>query len=163
MLETECARFLYHEADLLDRRQFAEWFSLTDPAIDYRVPVRSTRLTKDGDGFSDTAYFLKEDHGTLAMRIERLKSDFAWAENPPTRTRRLIANIRTGSGPSSGELAVKSNFAVYCFRGDDPSPAILTGERQDILATGSESWTITKRLVLLDITVLGMDSLSIFL
>ena len=56
-----------------------------------------------------------------------------------------------------------SNFAVYCFRGDDPAPVVLTGERQDLLAAADDGWQLKNRLVLLDTTVLGMDSLSIFL
>jgi 3-phenylpropionate/cinnamic acid dioxygenase small subunit len=162
-IEADCARFLSREAELLDRRQFDTWLALLHREIDYRIPLRTTRLAQDGDGFSTVAYFMKENHGTLALRIKRLKSDYAWAENPPTRTRRLIANIRVGDKSAAGERAVTSNFAVYCFRGDDPAPVVLTGERQDLLAAAGDGWQLKKRLVLLDTTVLGMDSLSIFL
>lgn len=162
-IEAECARFLSHEAEALDRRQFDAWLALMHPQIDYRVPVRTTRLVQDGDGFSGVAYFMKEDHGTLSLRVKRLKSEYAWAENPPTRTRRLIANVRVGDVSRKDEREVTSNFAVYCFRGDDPVPAVLTGERQDVLAADAGQWRLKKRLVLLDTTVLGMESLSIFL
>ena len=64
---------------------------------------------------------------------------------------------------AADECAVTSNFAVYCFRGDDPVPVVLTGERQDLLVACDGGWQLKKRLVLLDTTVLGMDSLSIFL
>jgi 3-phenylpropionate/cinnamic acid dioxygenase small subunit len=162
-IEADCARFLWREAELLDRRQFDAWLSLMHPQIDYRIPVRTTRLAQDGDGFSAVAYFMKENHGTLSLRVKRLKSDYAWAENPPTRTRRLIANIRIGEKSTAEECDVTSNFAIYCFRGDDPVPVVLTGERQDVLAADGDGWRLKKRLVLLDTTVLGMDSLSIFL
>jgi 3-phenylpropionate/cinnamic acid dioxygenase small subunit len=162
-LEADCARFLWREAELLDRRQFDGWLSLMHSDIDYRIPVRTTRLAQDGDGFSAVAYFMKEDHGTLSLRIRRLKSDYAWAENPPTRTRRLITNVRVGAQAAGRECEVASNFAVYCFRGDDPVPVVLTGERQDVLAANGGGWQLKKRLVLLDTTVLGMESLSIFL
>lgn len=161
-IEASCARFLWHEAELLDRRQFDDWLSLMHAEIDYRIPLRTTRLTQDGDGFSGVAYFMKENHGTLTMRAKRLKSAYAWAENPPTRTRRLIANVRV-EATTSDECAVTNNFAVYCFRGDNPVPVVLTGERQDALAACGDGWRLKKRLVLLDSTVLGMESLSIFL
>jgi 3-phenylpropionate/cinnamic acid dioxygenase small subunit len=161
-LEVACARFLSREADALDRRQFDAWLALLHPEIDYRVPVRTTRLARDGDGFSAVAFFMKENLGTLNLRIKRLKSDYAWAENPPTRTRRLITNTRLDRATDE-ECAVKSNFAVYCFRGDNPVPVVLTGERQDVLAAVGGDWRLKKRLVLLDTTVLGMESLSIFL
>lgn len=162
-IETDCARFLWREAELLDRKQFDDWLALIHPQADYRIPVRTTRLVEDGDGFSKVAYFMKENHGTLTLRVKRLKSKYAWAENPPTRTRRLIANVRLGNLSVANEYSVASNFAVYCFRGDDPTPAVLTGERQDVLAVDSGEWRLKKRMVLLDTTVLGMESLSIFL
>ncbi len=93
-VEACCARFLWREAELLDRRQFDEWLGLMDAEVDYRIPVRTSRLAQEGDGFSTSAYFMKETIGTLRLRVKRLKSEFAWAENPPTRTRRLIANVR---------------------------------------------------------------------
>lgn len=162
-VEADCARFLWREAEVLDRRQFDDWLGLMHPQIEYRIPVRTSRLAQDGDGFSSVASFMKEDHGTLSLRVKRLKSEYAWAENPPTRTRRLIGNIRVAGAAAGDDHAVTSNFAVYCFRGDDPVPAVLTGERQDVLAADAGRLSLKKRLVLLDTTVLGMESLSIFL
>lgn len=161
-IERECTNFLYHEAELLDRRQFSEWIALLSPGIDYRVPVRTTRLNKDGDGFSKTAFFMKEDIGSLGLRVQKLSSEYAWAENPATRTRRLVANVRVGAATVEGQ-SVTSNFAVYCFRGDSPMPLMLTGERQDLLVREAGAWKLKRRLVLLDTTVLGLDALSIFL
>ena len=163
-LETEraCAHFLHREAELLDRRHFEDWLALLSATIDYRVPVRTTRENKDGDGFSKSAFLMREDFGTLKLRVAKLQSEFAWAENPATRTRRLIANIRIGPGGPDAQPVV-SNFAVYCFRGDATVPAILTGERQDVLARQNGAYRLKARLVLLDSTVLGLPALSIFL
>lgn len=161
-IERACAHFLHRESELLDRRQFEEWLALMSATIDYRVPVRTTRYNKDGDGFSTSAYLMKEDFGSLKMRVAKLRSDFAWAENPATRTRRLVANIRIG--PETRETQpVTSNFALYCFHGDSPAPAILTGERQDVLVRENGAYKLQTRRVLLDSTVLGLPSLSIFL
>ena len=162
-IESDCARFMWREAELLDRRQFEDWLLLLDDRIDYRIPVRTTRLAQDGSGFSTVAFFMKEDRATLSMRVKKLKSVYAWAENPPTRTRRLLGNVRVECAAAEEEYAVTSNFAVYCFRGDDHIPIVLTGERQDIVTHFGEDWRLKKRLVLLDTTVLGMESLSIFL
>jgi len=163
-LERECARFLYREAELLDRRKFHDWLALMSADIDYRVPVRTTRASKDGDGFSKTAFFLKEDIGSLRLRVARLDSDYAWAENPPSRTRRMVTNIRVSPAPdAAGGQAVVSNLAVYAFRGEASTPLVLTGEREDVLIRTSEGWKLKARLVLLDTTILGMESLSILL
>jgi 3-phenylpropionate/cinnamic acid dioxygenase small subunit len=169
-IERECIRYLYREAELLDNRKFHEWLKLLNPKIDYRVPVRTSRENADGDGFSNKAFFMEEDYESLKARVARLDSKFAWSENPATRTRRLVTNFRVGHSAPAGETegrgescGVASNFAVYCFRGESAVPLILTGERQDILQRDGGEWTLLSRLVLLDTTVLGMESLSIFL
>lgn len=161
-LARECTTFLYHEAELLDGRQFGQWIDLLSSDIDYRIPVRTTRLNQDGDGFSQTAYFMKEDLGSLKLRVAKLGSEYAWAENPATRTRHMISNVRVGTATAEGQ-AVASNFAVYCFRGDSPTPLVVTGERRDVLVRAADTWKLKRRLVLLDSTVLGLEALSIFL
>ena len=162
-ISNECVSFLYREAELLDRRRFPEWLDMLSPDIAYKAPVRTTLDMKAGDGFSRRAYFFDEDYGALALRVERLKSAFAWSENPPTRTRRLITNIRAGEPEAEDEQPLSSNFALYAYRGDRPEPRILTGERQDVLRRTDRRWLLASRLILLDTTVLGMDSLSVFL
>jgi 3-phenylpropionate/cinnamic acid dioxygenase small subunit len=162
-LERECARFLYREAELLDGGRFRSWLEVLSPDIDYRVPVRTTRERKDGDGFSRRAYFMEEDLSSLKLRVARLDSDFAWSENPPTRTRRLVTNVRVAEPAPVDEPAVSSNLAVYCFRGESAAPLVLTAERRDVLRRTTAGWRLARRLVLLDTTILGMESLSIFL
>jgi 3-phenylpropionate/cinnamic acid dioxygenase small subunit len=162
--DRECERFLYREAELLDGRNLAQWLDMLSPSIEYQAPVRTTRSSGEGDGFSKTAFFFDEDYGSLNLRVARLTSEFAWSENPPTRTRRLVTNFRVdATNAANPTLTVRSNFAVYCFRGDEPAPKVLTGERQDLLVREEGSWKLRKRLVLFDMTVLGMDSLSILL
>jgi 3-phenylpropionate/cinnamic acid dioxygenase small subunit len=161
-VERECTRFLYREAELLDQRKLREWLELISPDIDYRVPVRTNREKQYGDGFSSRAFFMEEDYGSLKLRVERLSSDFAWSENPPSRTRRIIGNVRLGSAAGDSQDVV-SNLALYCYRGESPTPILLTGERQDTLQRVAGEWKLKTRLVLLDTTVLGFESLSFFL
>jgi 3-phenylpropionate/cinnamic acid dioxygenase small subunit len=161
-VEAEARWFLNREAELLDKRDLHAWLGVLSASIRYRVPVRTTRDNKDGAGFSRSAFFLDEDYASLKTRVLRLDSEFAWSENPATRTRRLVGNIRVRSAsPDSIELA--SNLAVFCYRGDTGAPNMLTAEREDVLVKEQEAWKLAGRLVLLDTTVLGMESLSIFL
>lgn len=159
----DCERFLYAEARLLDQGRFADWLALLDSDIEYRVPVRRALMKGAGAGFSDRAFFMDEDHGSLALRVERLASEFAWSENPPTRTRRIVANVLVDRLHSASEIDVTSNLVVYCLRGDDPVPKVISGERQDRLVMRPQGWRIRRRVVLLDATLLGMESLSILL
>lgn len=166
-IERECTAFLFYEAELLDAWKLEAWIALLTPDVDYRIPVRTTRMKKDGEGVSRKAYVLAEDLSSIRMRAKRLESDFAWSENPRSRTRHMVANVRISPGDAAGGapgcVSVKSNVAVFCHRGDEPSPVILTGERQDILQNTGDGWRLKKRLVLLDTTVLGMDAFSIFI
>ena len=168
-IEKECTAFLYREAELLDAWELHAWLKLLTPDIDYRIPVRTTRMKKDGDGIRKRAFILEEDMGSLTLRVKRLDSDYAWSENPRSRTRRMVANIRVSPCAAEGETAgaklwqVRSNVAVYIHRGDEAQPVVLTGERQDQLQQSGATWLLHKRLVLLDTTVLGMDAFSIFI
>jgi 3-phenylpropionate/cinnamic acid dioxygenase small subunit len=162
----ECTAFLVTEAALLDDNRLAEWLGLLTPDVEYRVPVRIVRERGAGPGFSDDAFFMDEDFGTLSTRVTRLDNEFAWAESPPTRTRRFVGNPRVVEGAAEqdgAEVQVLNNLAVYCYRGDAAAPIILTAERQDTLRRVDGGWKLARRLVLLDSTVLGLQALSIFL
>jgi 3-phenylpropionate/cinnamic acid dioxygenase small subunit len=160
--ERDALRFLNREAELLDHRKFHLWLEMLSPTIQYRVPVRTTRENKDGFGFSSTAFFLDEDYGSLKTRVLRFDSEFAWSENPATRTRRLVSNLRVRAA-TTDQIELASNLAVFCYRGDSAVPIMLTAERDDVLRHQDGAWKLANRLVLLDTTVLGMEALSIFL
>lgn len=162
----DCTRFLVAEAEVLDRWEFERWLAMLSRRIEYAVPVRVVH--DGGHDFSGDAFFMKEDHGTLSLRVKRLASAFSWAEHPPTRTRRLVSNVglstsRDGTEAAEERVALASNFAVFCYRGDITVPTILTGERRDVLVREDGLLKLAERLVLLDSTVIGLGSLSIFL
>lgn len=161
--------FYFREAELLDAADLHGWLALLTSDIDYRVPIRVVRekagAAAESD-FSDRGHLLWENAGTLRTRVLRLDSEFAWAEQPPTRTRRMVANLRRRDlldGDDAGDVRVLTNIAVYCYRGDSPTPIVLTGERDDLVRLVDGSVRLARRVVRLDSNVLGMHSLSIFL
>ena len=154
--------FLYHEARLLDHQELAGWLELLSEDIVYSIPVRTTREATNERGFSTTSFFLDDDYPSMKTRVMRLQSDSAWSEHPATRTRRMVGNIQIlSANPDAVECA--SNLAVYCYRGDASTPIVVTAERLDRLTRKEERWKLSRRMVLLDSTVLGLESLSIFL
>jgi 3-phenylpropionate/cinnamic acid dioxygenase small subunit len=162
----ECVDFLNLEAELLDDNRIREWFDrLVHPSIDYRVPIRVTRARSEGSGFSFKGFHMIDDHGSLEARVSRLETEYAWAEDPPSRTRRLVTNVRVTSDKdgSSGAVEVMSNLLVYRSRYDAATYNILAGERHDTLLRVSQGMQLVKRLVLLDQTTLGTHNLAIFL
>ena len=162
-LERECEAFLKIEAEYLDDRRFEDWFSLLDLEIAYEVPVRTTRENWDGTGISTKAFFMKEDHLSLETRVKRLASRFAWSESPATRTRRFLANVRVSGGPDQTRAHVRSNMAVFCYKGDAAHPQIVTADRYDELRIVAGGFRLLRRVAVLDSSVLGLEALSIFL
>jgi 3-phenylpropionate/cinnamic acid dioxygenase small subunit len=157
-----CMQFLQREAELLDDNRIDDWFALIDPEIDYRVPIRTTRERVHGGGFSADGYHMLEDYNSLATRVERLSSEYAWAEDPPSHTRRLVTNVRVGAADRDG-LHVRSNLLICRARYDQVEYQLLAGERHDVLRRTASGLRLGKRLVLLDQTSLHTHNLAIFL
>jgi 3-phenylpropionate/cinnamic acid dioxygenase small subunit len=85
----------------------------------------------------------------------------AWAEDPPSRTRHLIANIEVEARESESEVKVYSNFIVYRNRGETEED-FYVGGRQDILRKVNGSWKIAGRKIVLAQNVLLAKNVSIF-
>ena len=82
--------FLYHEAAILDDWDLDAWLDLMcDDAI-YLVPPNEAPESDP----EDTLFIIADDIHRIRSRVKRLKSPDAHAEYPPSRTRRLISNIR---------------------------------------------------------------------
>lgn len=157
----EVVDFLYREADLLDTMRFNEWLELLAPDIEYRMPVRLERMPKDGLGFVDGMEFFSESHASLTTRIKRLDTEQAWSEQPNSRTRHLITNVRIQRTDTANELAAVSNFLVTRTHWDFPYD-LFAGERHDLLRRTGDSLLVARRIIYLDQTVLQSYNLSIF-
>jgi 3-phenylpropionate/cinnamic acid dioxygenase small subunit len=158
-----CVRYLHYEAELLDDRRYEEWLTLLSPEIEYRIPTRLTRERGSAlPEFSEKSFLMLEDIGSLRTRVRRLATAFAFAEDPPTRTRRIIGNIRTGEAESPGEFAVKSNFILVRTKMDQSSQ-LIAGERSDVLRSSAGNTLLVRRVVHLEHTVLPMENLAIFI
>ena len=155
--------FLAHEAELLDAGNLTGWLELLTEDIRYLAPVRSTRYGRHENEFSSTSFHFEEDHYSLTMRIRRLDTKFAWAEDPPTRTRHLIGNVRVLER-GAAEVVASSAFMLYRSRLDEPTGEMLTGRRRDVLREDSlGGLRLADRLVLVDQTTLPVSTLSTFL
>src|SRR3954469_18858279 len=169
MLETsvetywEVYSFLMHEAELLDERCEREWLGLFTHDAEYLMPVRVNRERGEGDGFSEEAFYFEETRGSLELRVRRLETEYAWAEDPPSRTRHFVSNIRIAEGEEDDEVAVKSNLLLYRSRGSNPHYDVLSAERRDSLRKEEGRWKLRRRVILLDHSVLTTHNLSIFL
>jgi ethylbenzene dioxygenase beta subunit len=150
------------EAELLDDRREREWLDeMVSKTIVYQVPVRITVERARGMGFSPNTYHLDERYGSLHSRIARNESGYAWAEDPPSRCRHFVTNIRVGA-VADDTVAVRSNLLIFRTRQDQTSPQLLSGERQDVLKSEDATLRLCRRLVLLDLTSIASHNLSLF-
>jgi 3-phenylpropionate/cinnamic acid dioxygenase small subunit len=157
-----CLEFYNREAELLDANRVAEWLELIDPEIDYRIPIRITRERSAGLGFSESGYHMTGTYRTLQARVDRFESEYAWGDDPPSRTRRFVSNLRVRLGEDD-RLEVKSNLLVYRGRFDSPSHQLISAERDDALRQSSDGLRLLRRTVLLDHSTLATGSLGILL
>ena len=110
----EVEDFLYHEAALLDEWRLDEWLELLTEDAHYRVPSNDR---PDADPAS-TLFTIADDIARIRARVTRLKDKNAHAEYPPSRTRRMIGNVRIVER-GARELRVEANFVVHRFRRDE--------------------------------------------
>jgi 3-phenylpropionate/cinnamic acid dioxygenase small subunit len=159
--------FLFRESELLDDWRMEDWLELLDAEVRYFVPVRVTQMREMGTGFATRMCHQDDDYPALKMRVLRLRTTAAWAENPPSRTRHMITNIRVGtraetaSGSGDFRIEVKSNLLLYRSRGDSPHYDLLAAERRDVLRQVSGSLKLLRREVLLDQSTVGTHNLAI--
>jgi len=98
------------------------------------------------------------------MRIHKVHDTaVCWAEEPRSRTRRLITNIRAWKTETENELSVVSYFLIPRNRFESNEYQILSGERQDRFRLIDGELKLARRNIILDMSVLSMPNLAIFL
>jgi 3-phenylpropionate/cinnamic acid dioxygenase small subunit len=159
----EAHEFLVREAELLDERRFREWLDLLAPDIVYRMPVRVTAPETLEQGLLDDMAHFDEDLYSLRKRIERFETGHAWTEDPPSRTRHFVTNVRTFDGTAADEIVVKSYVLLFRSRGDIRDADLVSAERTDTLRRTDAGLRLARREILADESVLRTQNLAVFL
>jgi phthalate 3,4-dioxygenase beta subunit len=155
-------QFLVEEAALLDAADYSGWLDLLCEDIRYLMPVRVTTArgapasTQPGMGHFD------EDMYALRKRVQRLATDHAWTEDPPSRTRHFVTNVRTfRAGPD--ELDVESALLLFRSRGDTREADLISAGRTDLIRETGEGLRLARREITVDEAVLRTQNLAVFL
>ncbi len=111
----EVEDFLYYEAELLDQWELEKWLELLTDDAAYYVPPNDV----PHGSHTDTLFLVADDIHRIKSRVKRLLSKNAHAENPKSRTKRMIHNVRIVS-QDGDTVHVKANFVVYRFRRNSP-------------------------------------------
>ncbi len=156
-------QFLVDEAYLLDAQQYHEWLDLLTDDIHYLMPVRVT--TARGAGFDTSpgmAHF-DENKYSLSRRVARFLTEHAWTEDPPSRLRHYVTNVRTFATDDDDHLVVESAELLFRSRGDVNEAALVSCGREDLLRFEQDQWKLARRTVLIDESVIRMQNLAMFL
>lgn len=154
--------FLVYEAELLDDRRFEEWLELFTDDVTYEAPIRVTRKTPNPTVVDEISFFDENLH-SLTLRVKRLRTDVAWAEDPPSHTRRFVTNMRVRPTQNEEELDVRSSLMLFRSRGDMGAYDLIVGERFDLLRSVDSRLRIARRRIVLDQSSLSTKNLGVFL
>jgi len=109
---TEVEDFLYREAALLDEWRLNEWLGLLTANARYLVPSLDVPPNADPGAM---LYLVADDANRIKSRVKQLLGQSARAEQPRSRTRRIVANVRIVEGDEN-TLRVTANFVVHRAR-----------------------------------------------
>ena len=161
------------ESMLLDERRFDQWLALLDDDVRYQVPTRRNRTPDDVAAFDTWSIdaelgsevdlpFVDDDLAALRSRVDRLRTGTAWAEWPPSRTTRVIGLPFVTGRPAEDEVDVRCPFVLHKDRVESES-SLISGFRRDRLRRHAESWSLARRVVVLNSVVLPSHNLSVIL
>lgn len=164
-LYNRIVEFLYDEASLLDQLRLKEWAARLAPDLVYCAPLRETRpMDQQNASFVRTVQHFHDDWRSVMGRIARLTATkSAWAEDPPSRTRRLVTNVLVAKTPKADEFAVTSYLLITRSRFNFSEYDLISAERRDVLRQDGPSFKLARREIILDQAVLGTPNLAIFL
>jgi len=157
-------QFLYAEAALLDERRFDEWLERCAPDIRYWMPAQTNRDRRERHhsvGGPDELPMFEETWEHLHQRVRRLATGQAWAEEPPSRTRRLVTNVRL-VGDAGDHVRAASNLLLYRTRHDADVQIFVASRVDELRPHGAHGFQIVARTIVLDATTVPGHNLSVF-
>ena len=125
------------------------------------MPIRRTvtlsdidrEFTKRGD-----MSFYDDDKPALAMRVAKMESGSSWSEDPPSRTRHIVDNVRI-TGVNGAETTVELAFILYRSR-LDTEESMWVGRRVDTLRRVGGDLKLCGREIYLDQTLIRATNMS---
>lgn len=130
------ARFVYEEAELLDRGEYDAWLDLFTEDGRYWVPSHPGQT----DALGEISLFF-EDRALMQARIGRLRHPRALGL--PVRTSHLVGNIR--GEERDGLLIVRSRFQMIEFIGDEQR--LYGGSVEHHLCVDAAGWKMRLKRV----------------
>jgi len=112
-LQREVEHFLFHQAAVLDAKQWQTWIDLFTADGVYWMPVELGQT----DWMSEPSIFA-EDQMMMTIRKDRMLHPNAWSQAPMWGTNHMVGNVIIESATDS-EIKVYSRFQMMELRRDD--------------------------------------------
>lgn len=160
-LQFEIEQFLYAEAAMIDGREYRAWLDLWTEDCSYWMPIRRTvtlsdidrEFTKRGD-----MSFYDDNKQSLTMRVAKMESGSSWSEDPPSRTRHIVNNVRI-TGVNGVETTAEVAFMLYRSR-LNTEESMWAGRRVDTLRRVDSALKLCGREIYLDQTLIRATNMS---
>ncbi|MBV1886942.1 MAG: 3-phenylpropionate/cinnamic acid dioxygenase subunit beta [Parvibaculaceae bacterium] len=161
VLQFEVEQFLYEEAALLDGREYRAWLDVLTDDIHYWMPIRRTvtlsnidqAFTKAGD-----MSFYEDDKNNLTFRVNKMESASSWSEDPPSRSRHFVSNVRILE-VNGDEVTTECAFHLYRSRLNTEESSFF-GRREDVLRRVEGKFLLAQRHIFLDQTLIRATNMS---
>ncbi len=160
-LRHELESVLIDEYWLLDNSRFEDWLDLMSDDIRYWAPVREN-LGRDEECFEqrDLLTHFDEDRTTMGLRVARLRTGSAHAEEPPSRTRHCVSNVKIVSEREGGMVEVASNFMIFRSRPGHEEHWFVGG-RRDHWQRLNDAWRLKQRMIVFDHDII--ENITVFI
>ena len=162
-LHLQAHKWLVDESYLLDAQEYDEWLSRLTDDVHYLMPVRVTTALGAGYSTSPGMAHMDENKYSLSRRAARFATEHAWTEDPPSRLRHYVTNVRTFRTGNPDEIIVDSAVLLFRSRGDVREAATVSAGREDLLRRTGSGWQLARRTIMVDEAVIRMQNLAIFL
>jgi p-cumate 2,3-dioxygenase beta subunit len=140
----EVAQFLFEEAALLDEWRLDEWLKLLTDDARYLVPP----LDAPNSDHRNALFLIADNYASLRSRVGQLMGRSVWSENPRSRTRRLVTNVRVLDSDDRKAI-VTANFAVWRFQFEQTD--VYVGQYRHVIVRGPTGLLLQERRAVLDL------------
>jgi 3-phenylpropionate/cinnamic acid dioxygenase small subunit len=135
--------FLYREARLADEHDYAGWEALWADDGVYLVPAAGPLDA------TDRMAIIHDNRPRIATRIKQLQTGKRHAQVPPSRLRRIVANVEVLGPVDGADLAVEANFVLLEAR--PTGTTTWAGRVRYHLRLAGDDWRLVlKRVDLVD-------------
>lgn len=134
----EVSQVLYHEARLLDDRQYRAWLSHFSDDCIYWIPLDLAADPREQESL------LLDDRRRMEDRIGLLETGWAHAQNPPSRTCRIVSNVEAWSIDSAAVMA-RCSVVTWEYRPRRLTPFVSRNDY--VLASLGDDWMIRLKVV----------------